>query len=95
MNLQEEYKKETNEEVMEDIYPDYWVYTNAYVEWLEAKVNKSLLNSSSLTLKGKDKKLFKVWKIYLDKTINNTYLINGKEYLESELVTVYKEIMDL
>lgn len=44
MNLQEEYKKETNEEAMEDIYTDYWVYTTAYVEWLEAKVDKSLLN---------------------------------------------------
>lgn len=48
---------------------------------------------SSLTLKGKHKKLFRTWKMYLEKTPNNTYLINEKEYLESELVTVYKEIM--
>ena len=44
MNLKEEYKKETNEEAMEDIYTDYWVYTNAYVEWLEAKINYALHN---------------------------------------------------
>ena len=39
MNLQEEYKEETNKEATESI--EGWVvFTDSYVEWLESKIKE-------------------------------------------------------
>ena len=38
MNLQEQYKEETNKDVIESV--EGWiVFTDDYVEWLETKIN--------------------------------------------------------
>jgi hypothetical protein len=92
MNLQENYKKETRENAMEDIYPDYWVYTNAYVEWLEAKVNKLTVKPSSLQLKEKETITFNEFEKALTKrTFENETFYETEQGLKTieEISVIY------